>query len=319
MPITGTERAAATVTPASTRVVSMAAYALALSAWVATIGLPKQTLPAFTWIWLATIAWNVRAPWRSHLAFVRDWWPAAALLTAYLLSRGLADNVGTTVHVAAPAAADRALFGGVLPTAYLQDHLCGQPCDPGSPPRWYDVGLTTVYYSHFFVAITTAAVLWTRNRPEWLRFMRRYLSLSLAALVVFVTIPTAPPWLAADEGVLPAGVSRLTGRGWWELNHAGFHRDLAALGNPVAAMPSVHFAVACFVAWWAIATLRSPWRWSVLAYPLAMGFALVYDAEHYVVDLVGGLLLTTVVMLAWSRWERWRAADGVPDTGARDG
>lgn len=306
MATAATGRAPAAVTPTSTRVVSMAVYAVALTAWVVTVGLPKQTLPAFTWIWLATIAWNVRAPWRSHLAFLRDWWPAAVLLTAYLLSRGLADELGTEVQVSAPAAADRALFGGVLPTAYLQDRLCSGPCDPGSPPRWYDVVLTTVYFSHFFVAITTAAVLWVRDRPDWVRFMRRYLSLNLAALVVFVAFPTAPPWLAADEGMLPSDLARLTGRGWWQLNHAGFHRDLAALGNPVAAMPSVHFAVACFVAWWGISRWRSRWRWSLVAYPLTMGFALVYDAEHYVVDLVGGLLLMVVVLLAWALWERRR-------------
>ena len=319
MPITGTESAAATVTPASTRVVSMAAYAVALCAWVATIGLPKQTLPAFTWIWLATIAWNVRAPWRSHLAFVRDWWPAAALLTAYLLSRGLADNVGTAVHVAAPAAADRALFGGVLPTAYLQDHLCGQPCDPSFAPA-----LVRRRAHH---RVLLPLLRGDHHRSGAVDAEPSRVAAVHAALPV--TEPRGPGGVrdhphraavagrgrgrAAGRGV-PAHRSRMVGA-----NHAGFHRDLAALGNPVAAMPSVHFAVACFVAWWTISMLRSPWRWSVLAYPLAMGFALVYDAEHYVVDLVGGLLLTTLVMLAWSRWERWPAADGMPGTEARDG
>ena len=150
--------------------------------------------------------------------------------------------------------------------------------------------------------------------------MRRYLSLNLAALVVFVTIPTAPPWLAADAGVLPAEVSRLTGRGWWGAQPRGLpprpgrareprgrHAVGALRGRVLRGLVDD------------LSMLRSPWRWSVLAYPLAMGFALVYDAEHYVVDLVGGLLLTTLVMLAWSRWERWRAVDGMPGTEARDG
>ena len=55
-----------TATSRSVRVLSMLAYVVALACWVAVIGLPKQTLSAFLWIWLAIIAWNIRAPWRTH-------------------------------------------------------------------------------------------------------------------------------------------------------------------------------------------------------------------------------------------------------------
>ena len=34
------------------------------------------------------------------------------------------------------------------------------------PPRWYDVALTTVYYTHFFAALVVARLLWMRNRPS---------------------------------------------------------------------------------------------------------------------------------------------------------
>ena len=62
-----------TVGPRRVRVASLLAYLVALACWVAQMGLPKQALPAFAWIWLATIAWNIRAPLRAHLDFPRDW------------------------------------------------------------------------------------------------------------------------------------------------------------------------------------------------------------------------------------------------------
>ncbi|QNN53753.1 phosphatase PAP2 family protein [Nocardioides mesophilus] len=298
---------ASTGTSRSARVVSMCVYVAALACWVAVLGLPKQTLAGFLWIWLATIAWNIRAPWRSHLAFPLDWWPALAVLTLYVYSRGLADQLGfVSVHVSEPIRADRWLFGGTLPTEYLQAELCGIPCERTMPPNWYDVALTTVYYSFFFVPILTASLLWMRNRSTWVAFMRRYLSLNLVALVFYVTYPMAPPWMAAEAGFLPSDIDRITSRGWYDLGEVGVHDTLSALTNQVAAMPSLHAGITLLVALFGIERSRRWWRWLLLLYPLAMGFALVYYAEHYVVDVLAGFAVAGLVVWACAAWERWR-------------
>ncbi len=92
-----------TVAPRPARFASMLVYVVALAGWVTVMGLPKQAMTAFGWIWLATIAWNIRAPLRTHLDFVRDWSLPLAVLTVYLYSRGLADDLGfASVHVTAP-------------------------------------------------------------------------------------------------------------------------------------------------------------------------------------------------------------------------
>ena len=52
--------------------------------------------------------------------------------------------------------------------------------------------------------------------------------------------------------------------------------------------------------------LRSRWRWALLLYPLTMSFALVYYAEHYVVDIVAGYAAAALVLLACTWWERRR-------------
>jgi hypothetical protein len=281
-------------------------FTVSLCAWITVVGLPKQPLVAVGWMWLAVVAWDVRRPWRSHLEFLRDWWPPLALLAAYIYSRGLADELGFSVHVTEPIRFDRWLFRGVLPTEYLQAHLCGVPCARSLPPRWYDIALTTVYYSHFFVTLGVAVWLWLRDRVTWVAYVRRYLSLSVVALVGYVVYPTAPPWMAARDGYLTSDIHRITGRGWYDLGHSGAtgQQRLSAVGNQVVAMPSLHAALALFVAVWAITRMLGRLRWLLLIYPAAMSFLLVYYAEHYVLDVLVGYVVVAVVMAGWAWWER---------------
>jgi membrane-associated phospholipid phosphatase len=65
-------------------------------------------------------------------------------------------------------------------------------------------------------------------------------------------------------------------------------------GNDVAAMPSLHAAMATGI-WFAARGTRLVWVGAV--YAIAMWIALVYLGEHYVVDVLAGAAL-----MAWS----WR-------------
>ena len=191
--------------------------------------------------------------------------------------------------------------GGTVPTVALQHAWCGNPCTNDSPVRWYDALLTTVYASHFLVALTLAGVLYVRNRVEWERWLRRYITLLLAGLAIYVLYPMAPPWMASRDGYLPE-VHRITKLGWSQLGVGGFdlHRQtmvMFGMGNKVAAMPSLHCGIACLVALYGISRLRSPWRWLLLLYPVAMATALTYFAEHYVIDAICGCALAGLVMV----------------------
>jgi membrane-associated phospholipid phosphatase len=62
--------------------------------------------------------------------------------------------------------------------------------------------------------------------------------------------------------------------------------------NPWASMPSDHFASSVIVAF----TLGEIGHGTVgWVYALSLGFALVYLGEHYVADLIAGLLLAAAV------------------------
>ncbi|MRK03307.1 phosphatase PAP2 family protein [Aeromicrobium sp. S22] len=308
-----TEIAAPRTTPWTWRGPALLVYAVLFALGVVLIGVPTDPFQLFVWLWLATIAYNVRAPWRNHLAFPRDWWPAFALLVLYLYSRGLSDEViSMPVHWTMPIRFDEWLGGGTLPTQHLQDALCASPCTSSTPPRWYDEVLTTVYFTHFVAGLTLAVVLWLRDRAMWVPWMRRYVVINFAALVIYVLYPMAPPWLAAKEGYIAERLPRLTGRGWDDLGLGGFHVVLAKVGNPVAAMPSLHGGLAMLIALYGIARLRSAWRWILLVYPVLMGIALVYYAEHYVIDILAGWALAGLVMIGCAVWESRRSAGGAP-------
>lgn len=298
---------------------ALAVYALAFGTGVYLIGVPTDPFQLFAWLWLATIAFNVGAPWREHLAFPRDWWPAFVLLVLYLYSRGLSDELfSMPVHWTMPIRVDEWIGGGELPTARLQDAWCGSPCSASSSPRWYDEVLTTVYFTHFVAGLTIAVVLWLRDRASWVPWMRRYVVINFAALVVYVLYPMAPPWLASQQGYVDDRLPRLTARGWDDLGLGGFHVVLAKVGNPVAAMPSLHAGLAMMIALYGIVRLRSAWRWVLLVYPLLMATALVYYAEHYVIDVLAGWVLAAVVMVGCHGWERRRSGPPGPAGAAID-
>ena len=195
---------------------------------------------------------------------------------------------------------------GQLPSFWLQENLCGPPCDPTSEPRWYDLFFAIIYTSHFLTGLTLAMVLWLRNRGEWKKWMRRYVGANLVALVVYIFYPMAPPWMASDQGYLENPVYRITSRGWDEVGLGRFHLVLTGVGNPVAAMPSLHFGISFLIAVYAIIRLRSGLRWLLLAYPALMAVALVYFGEHYVIDILCGAILVAVVLAGCSRWENSR-------------
>ena len=74
--------------------------------------------------------------------------------------------------------------------------------------------------------------------------------------------------------------------------------------NVVAAMPSLHAAFSLFVVVFFLPMVRRGWRVLLFAYPLAMAVALVYFAEHWVIDVLVGWALVAASFVVWHRIER---------------
>jgi membrane-associated phospholipid phosphatase len=274
-------------------------YLALLLTIVVTIGVPTDRGSLLLIILAGLGITCIGRGWRAYGRALLDWLPFTAVLIAYDYTRGVADALGMPLHVADVAAVDRFAFGQV-PTVWMQNHFF----DPGSP-HWYDAVATLAYASHFLATPIMAAILWIRDRAVWMRFARRVIALAVAGLATYILFPAAPPWYAAQVGVIEP-VVRASGRGWYwlHINHAGNLLDEGQrASNDVAAMPSLHAAYATIIALFVIHATRSRWRWLMVAYPAIMGLALVYTAEHYVIDIVLGVVFAVIVDRLCTIWE----------------
>lgn len=278
------------------------AYVAALVVAFATEFLPGGRLNEAAWMIGGVLAFTIDRPWRRHLRVLADWLPLIAALMIYDYTRDLANKLGMPLRVHEMIDVDEWMFGGTLPTVWLQEHLAadGQP--------WWTPIIGLVYTTHFVLPWAIAAIFYLYSRPMWARYIRRVLVLSYLALVTYVLVPAAPPWLASRSGAIEEQIQRISGFGLGVVPPGDSAHWLEAHGNYVAAVPSLHTAFAVLVAatLWTITKRR--WLRVILAlYPCAMGFTLVYGGEHYVIDILLGCLYTGFTILVTHCWENWRA------------
>ncbi len=244
--------------------------------------------------------------------------PAALALGAYggvwlgfNLVRAVANDAGLAVASQTRIASmEAALFGGALPTEWLQ----GRFHDPDRI-RAHDTALALVHASFFVVPFMVGAALWWKRRAVFATYVWATAIAFGLGLVGFMLVPTAPPWLSDPDSVTRITLDALTaltpGAGGSTMTQ---DPRLGFEPNHLAAMPSIHVAaavlafLACRAAmprlgWGALASLAS------LAYPLAMTLAVVYLGEHFLLDAALGWGVAII---------GWRLADGRAGRGAAD-
>jgi membrane-associated phospholipid phosphatase len=73
---------------------------------------------------------------------------------------------------------------------------------------------------------------------------------------------------------------------------------LKTLGNPYAAMPSLHAADALIVGWFLVATSRTVWAKALWAlWPLWVWFCVVATANHYFLDVAAGIAVAVAALV----------------------
>jgi len=203
--------------------------------------------------------------------------------------RTLADETGIAIKGHYVLGAERWLFGGSLPTEWLQ-HRFYRPGSIGA----LEILCAAIYMSYFIVPHLVALVLWKRNPDSFVRYGLSVLFTVYAGLVVCFAVPTSPPWLAERFAGGPHLSRVLTEAFGHSPEQAGAHSGVAGT-NPFAAMPSLHIALTMLVvlALWRHRLLRG----LAILYAASMAFALVYTGEHYVIDELAGLATAGV---AWT-------------------
>jgi membrane-associated phospholipid phosphatase len=221
-------------------------------------------------------------------------------LAVYKMPNDDPEALERRVRVAYPVKADRFIGLGTTPTLRLQRAF-------GTPGRFSRLEKLLVWSHWLWFAFPhgTALFVLFRDRPRFPAAAARIYATFDVGVLGYWAVPTAPPWYAAQKGLMADGrtpeLRRMMveyGEQFWKSGWAPLYGFLG--GNPLAAMPSLHFATSVTAAHVLSDSSRVA---GVLgwAYTATLGLALVYLGEHYVVDLLAGLGLTEGVRWAGPR------------------
>jgi membrane-associated phospholipid phosphatase len=143
----------------------------------------------------------------------------------------------------------------------------------------------TYWNSEFTVIGLTLLWVYLRRHDAFSRFRNTILLANVIGLIGFWLMPTAPPWMFPDKGFVDG------------VNHSS--ALLQTLGNSYAAMPSLHAADALIVGWFLVSVSRTIWAKALWAlWPLWVWFSVIATANHYVLDVVAGIAVAVVALLA---------------------
>ncbi len=223
-----------------------------------------------------------RSPRRDAALYTLTMW---AFIVVHELPYDDPNRLLERTHVDYPIACDTALGLGTSPTLRLQRAL-GRPGGTTAVDQF----LTFVHWAWFVEPHAAAAWILARHPERFPRTGAMLGSLFYAGSLVYVIVPTAPPWWAEKVGRMP-GVRRImveVGERFWGRLWRHLYDFLG--GNPVAAMPSLHFATSVMAA--RMLQEADPIAGSIgWAYSGTLAVALVHLGEHYVIDLIAGLAL----------------------------
>jgi hypothetical protein len=164
--------------------------------------------------------------------------------------------------------------------------------------------LVSDYYdnAHFIVTLTLLGWLWWRRADIYRPLRNSLVLVNLLAFIVFWRYPVAPPRMLSGFTDVVATTHAI---GSW---HTG---ALASSANQLAAMPSLHIAWAlwCTVAVWRMTT--ASWaRAAAVAYPCLTAVAVLATGNHFVLDILGGLVVMVAAFAIVALGQRCRIVPG---------
>ncbi len=149
----------------------------------------------------------------------------------------------------------------------------------------------TYWNSEFTVIGLTLLWVYLRRHDGFRRFRNTILLANVVGLIGFWLMPTAPPWMFPNMGFVDG------------VNHSS--AMLQTLGNSYAAMPSLHAADALIVGFFLVSTCRSLWAKALWAlWPVWVWFCVIATANHYVLDVLAGIVLAVAALLATAWFPR---------------
>jgi membrane-associated phospholipid phosphatase len=219
--------------------------------------------------------------------FLGDWVPFIAIFLGWEAMRGIVHNDGIAPQVASLANLEKWLFFGHDPSQVLQHAVSGTTL------HVLAVAATVVYFCHFVVPLMVGLVLWLKDRAQYLRFVTALLGMCMVGFVFFMLVPTAPPWYAAQDHLLSGVTDLINSQHTLPSAISPFYSLLNP--NSTAAFPSLHaaFPFLCFLS---LRRVYPRGSWILFGWSCLVFVSVVFLGEHYVIDVIGGVLLASA---AW--------------------
>jgi len=224
----------------------------------------------------------------SH-RFVRDWIPLVSIFLSYEAMDSLVGSLKKVVHVEQPYNLEKQLFGSI-PTIVLQEYY-------RSPFLNY---LGAFFYSlHFIAPVVFAFVLWKYSPRNYQGYVLALAIGTYSALITFLVYPVAPPWYGLNSTYNPdwlASAFQVT-----RILHSvdqslgvPFYQTIFdyVSSNPFAAFPSLHAMYPWLISLFAL-KIKKTRALPILVLPVGIWFSAVYLGEHYVIDIIGGVVYGT--------------------------
>lgn len=151
--------------------------------------------------------------------------------------------------------------------------------------------LNFVYaYTHMAVLIAFAIWVFAYHSDRYPTIRNTFLAILGTGLTIYVVFPLAPPRYFPYTGFVDT-LQLYSG-----INYE--QHSIAMLYNPFAAMPSLHVAFALFCGIGLIKVGRRKIHWVMgITYPLLMATAVIGTANHYILDVIVGSLITVLAYI----------------------
>jgi PAP2 superfamily len=155
---------------------------------------------------------------------------------------------------------------------------------------------------HFIVPLFAGFLLWLGDRKMFRQFAVGILLLSYLGYFTYLVFPAAPPWMAAQAGLLPP-VTKILNVTFAEFRDPVYLPTLYSKlrVNLVAAVPSLHAAYPLLVSLFIGEKLPKLWPLMGL-YVFSVWLAIIYLGEHYVFDVLLGAFYAGAVYALVAYW-----------------
>jgi hypothetical protein len=226
---------------------------------------------------------------------IKDWLVFIGFIYLFDSLRGLIYllicRLGLPVYTLYVINIEKFLFKGI-PSVSLQNRLL----DPGKL-TYLEKVLTVIHGSHFVAFLLIGFFIWFHKKDLFRTYKVAFYVSAIGGLAGYLFVPTVPPWMAAGLfHRLPPLV---------HFNIILYNTSIPDIStgfdtNPVAAMPSLHAAFPLLLSFLLWKTYRRK-AFPFFLYTLSVLFAIVYTGDHYVTDILAGLILALIsyVVALW--------------------